>query len=76
MRYKKDGYILQVGDKIEAKIGGCWRRVDIVTRVTKTLAICEKNGVVRYPRVYGIGFQSKPYSRTNIQYRVLEEDAA
>lgn len=71
--YKPQGYVLQVGDKIEASIGSIFRRVDIVTRVTKTLAICEHDGVVRYPRVYSISFYAKPYQRTNVKYRVLDE---
>jgi hypothetical protein len=73
-KYKQPGYVIQVGDEVEAKIGNLYRRIDTVTRVTKTLAICDNNGIIRYPRVYNdFGFYAKPYQRTDMQYRVLDE---
>lgn len=72
--YKPDGYRLEVGDRIEASITTIFRRVDVVTRVTATLAICEREGFppVRYQRIYDSHrFYALPYSRTNVQYRVL-----
>lgn len=73
-KYKPDGYTLQVGDRIE--VVGYGSRIDIVYRVTKTMAICKSGGPVdiRYPRVYSRdSFHILPYSRTTLRYNVLEE---
>jgi hypothetical protein len=74
MKYKVPPYALQVGDKIEVSIGSAYRRVDVVTRVTKTMAICENNGVVRYPRTLGFSFYALPYKRSNLQYCVIDQE--
>lgn len=77
VKYKDSGYTIQVGDRVEASIGNIYRRIDVVTRVTKTMAVCEVVGEkapVRYPRVYeSFGFHALPYQRTNMQYRVLDK---
>lgn len=75
MNYKPDGYQLQVGDVVEVSMGKPIR-YDKVTRVTKTMAICEKIGYsvpVRYPRTYGFGFTCIPYQRSNIRHKVIDK---
>lgn len=67
-------HTLEVGDRIECTIGTSWKRIDVVTRVTKTMAICEE-GKVRYQRVVGIStIQPIPYRSTTITYRLLPKE--
>lgn len=76
MNYKPYGHNIEVGDIIEVCVGRTPFRYDHVTRVTKTMAVCEKPGQLvppRYPRVYGFGFKSLPYHRSNISYRVIDK---
>jgi hypothetical protein len=78
MKYKPEGYKLEIGDRIAVSYGIKSNpfRIDVITRITKTLAICEVEGQqsIRYPNVYGWGFYAKPYERTNIQYMVIDDE--
>lgn len=77
---KQENYLIQVGDKIHAHLGdsgSLFSRYDVVTRVTKTMAICDKpnSKPVRYPRLYtGLGFHSLPYQRSTMRYTLIKKD--
>lgn len=75
MKYRKyqQGQVLRVGDGI--LVTHCFgKRVDKVTRVTKTMAICEVKGQqpVRYPIKYGFGFAPKGTRADTISFEAIE----
>jgi len=75
MKYRKksDGQLLEVGDGI--LVSHCFgKRVDKVTRVTKTMAICEVPGSlpIRYPLKCGFGFCPKGGRSWTVSYDPIE----
>lgn len=69
------GYEIRVGDLIEHKAGSLLMRRYRVTRVTKTLAICQlnKTAAVRFDRIYNPDrFYAKPFDTwSQSRYRLL-----
>ena len=76
-KFKKFDDVVLVGDKIEVRLLSKLLRFDVVTRVTKTMAICEKPGQkdIRYPRIVSMFFGPFPYRSSQISYRVIDQES-